>query len=108
MTSFRSFIYWNTLSLRDLNGTLAESKNTIIQQIPQNAQNTSVEPANLANKAANQIVYTTKSGNQSLKHLKVWTLKTDQVYIITYTAKIEDCERFLKIAEAAINSFQFQ
>jgi eukaryotic-like serine/threonine-protein kinase len=97
-----------TISLRDFNGTLADSKNTIIQQISQNLQNPVVESANLANKAAYQIVYTTKNGNSTLKNLKIWTLKNNKAYIITYTAKIEDYNRFLKIAEAAINSFEFQ
>jgi eukaryotic-like serine/threonine-protein kinase len=97
-----------TISLRDFKGTLDESKNTIIQQISQNIQNPIVESANLANKAAYQIVYTTKSGNNILKNLKIWTLKNNKAYIITYSAKIEDYDRFLSIAEATINSFEFQ
>jgi eukaryotic-like serine/threonine-protein kinase len=96
-----------TISLRDFNGTLADSKNTITQQISQNLQNPVVE-ANFANKAAYQIVYTTNNGNNTLKNLKIWTLKNNKVYIITYTAKMEDYDRFFNVAEAAINSFEFQ
>jgi eukaryotic-like serine/threonine-protein kinase len=98
-----------TISLRDSNETLAESKNRIIQEISKNIQNPIEElTTSLANKKAYQIVYTTTDGNKTLKHLKIWTLNKSKAYIITYTAKIEDYDRFLKIVEAAIDSFEFQ
>jgi eukaryotic-like serine/threonine-protein kinase len=47
--------------------------------------NITASPANLANKAAYQLVYTTKDENNTFKNLKIWTLKNDKAYIITYT-----------------------
>ncbi len=98
-----------TVGIQDFNGTLDESKNTIIKQIVQ-GKGTNVEesPANLANKAAYQLVYTTKDENNTFKNLKIWTLKNDKAYIITYTAKIEDYDKYLKVAETVINSFEIK
>ncbi|AFZ04429.1 serine/threonine-protein kinase [Calothrix sp. PCC 6303] len=96
-----------TISLEDSNGTLKDSKNEIIKGIGiQNLIEDST--TGLGNKEAYQIVYTTKNANKTLKHLKILTLNKSKAYIITYTAKIEDYDRFLKIVEAAIDSFEFQ
>ncbi len=60
----------------------------------------------LANKAANQLVYTGKNEGNSLKNLQVWTLKSDRVYIITYTAAIDDYDKFMQTAQEMIKSFE--
>jgi len=47
-----------------------------------------------------------KNEGNSLKNLQVWTLKGDRVYIITYTAAIDDYEKFMQTAEGMIKSFE--
>jgi eukaryotic-like serine/threonine-protein kinase len=96
-----------TVSFQPFSGTLAESEKEIIKQIPPD-QNLVVSSTIFANKDAYQVTYTTKFQDTTLKNLKVWTLKNDQIYIVTYTAKVEDYEKFLKPAEAVIRSFQIQ
>jgi eukaryotic-like serine/threonine-protein kinase len=96
-----------TVGVQDFSGTLDESKNTIVKQVSQST-NVTASQANLANKAAYQLVYTTKDEKHTLKNLKIWTLKSDKAYMITYTAKIEDYDKFLKTAETVINSFEIK
>ncbi|WP_414577664.1 protein kinase domain-containing protein [Anabaena sp. CCY 9402-a] len=100
-----------TINVGDFPGTLDESKDVFIKEIQNtvseaNIVNTST--ATLANKRANQLVFTGKNGKNRLKNLQVWTLKDNQAYVITYTAVIDDYDKFLPIAEKMIQSFQIE
>jgi eukaryotic-like serine/threonine-protein kinase len=60
-----------------------------------------------ANNAGYKIVYTTNENNQKLKKMEVGVLKNYQVYSITYTAKINNFDKFLPEAQKIIDSWQF-
>lgn len=98
-----------TISLEDLSSTLDESRNLFIQEIKNSVSEAKIVDSSettLANKRANQLIFTGKDGENSLKNLQVWTLKGEQAYVITYTATIDDYERFLPTAEKMIQSFE--
>jgi eukaryotic-like serine/threonine-protein kinase len=106
--SFQEII---TLSFKPFNGTLTESIKEVIKQIPQSEnqnQNLIASSTILANRDAYQVVYMTKIQDHTLKNLRIWTLNNDQIYIITYTAKLEDYDKYLKSAEAVIKSLEIQ
>ena len=60
----------------------------------------------MANKEASQLVFTGKNGKDILKNMQVVSLKSDQAYTITYTAKIDDYDQFVETAEKMINSLE--
>ena len=62
----------------------------------------------LANKEASQLVFTGRNGKDILKNMQVVTLKDDQAYTITYTAKIDDYDQFVETAEKMINSLEIK
>lgn len=97
-----------TISVNPFRGTLADYKKIVIEASKQGTKNISVNDATLANKAAYQLVYTTSYGNNTLKNLKVFTLENNKAYVITYTAKIEDYDKFFPIAQAMIDSFEIK
>ncbi|MBD2436609.1 serine/threonine-protein kinase [Nostoc sp. FACHB-110] len=97
-----------TIRIEPLNSTLNESKNLFIQEVKNTVDNAQIESSGettLANKRANQLVFTGTNDGNKLKSLQVWTLYNDNAYIITYTAKIEDYDQFLPLAEKMIQSF---
>lgn len=101
-----------TISVKDYSGTLDASEADIIKGIIDsseagNVMNTSA--TTVAYKPGYQIVYTgqKKDQNLNLKNLKVWTLRGEKVYIVTYTAQVEDYERFVQTAQKMIKSFEF-
>lgn len=97
-----------TISVNPFKGTLADYKKIVVEASKQGTNNTSVSEGTLANKAAYQVVYTTSNGNNTLKNLKVFTLENNKAYVITYTAKLEDYDKFLPTAQAMINSFEIK
>ncbi len=95
--------------LENYSGTLAQSTNLFKTEINKHVSEAKIIEQGstiLANKAANQLVYTGKNEGNSLKNLQVWTLKGDRVYIITYTAAIDDYDQFMQTAEKMIKSFE--
>jgi serine/threonine-protein kinase len=99
-----------TISVEDFSGTLDEftdsSKKDISNHLTEaNIINTS--EINLAYQRANQLVFTGKDGNNSLKNWQVLTLRNYQAYIITYTAETNNYDAFSQKAETMVNSFEF-
>jgi len=98
-----------TISVDKFSGRLDDLKKSSIQEI-----NNTVSGANIANKSvkilgnkeAIQLVFTGKNGQDILKNMQVVTLKGDQAYTITYTAKIDDYNQFVETADKIINSLE--
>ncbi|HIK06650.1 MAG TPA: serine/threonine protein kinase [Trichormus sp. M33_DOE_039] len=100
-----------TINVGKFAGTLDESKNLFIQEIKNTlpeANIVSTSTATLANKRAYQLIFTGKNENTRLKNLQIWTLKDEQTYVITYTATIDDYDKFLPLAEKMIQSFEIE
>ncbi|QLE59332.1 serine/threonine-protein kinase [Nostoc sp. TCL26-01] len=100
-----------TVNVGDFAGTLDESKDLFIKEIKNtltDANVISTTTATMANKQAYQLVYTGKNGDVSVKNLQIWTLKNDKAYVITYTANVEDYDKFLPIAEKMIQSLEIE
>ncbi|BAY18166.1 TPR repeat-containing serine/threonine protein kinase [Anabaenopsis circularis NIES-21] len=97
-----------TIRVEPLSSTLDESKDLFIREVKNTIDDAQIESSHettLANKRANQLVFTGKSDTGRLKSLQVWTLQNDNAYIITYTANLEDYQKFLPIVEKMIQSF---
>ena len=95
--------------LENYSGTLDQSTDLFISEINNRLSEAKIIDKGstiLANKAANQLVYTGKNGSKSLKNLQVWTLKGDRAYVITYTAAIDNYDEFVQTAESMIKSFE--
>ncbi len=100
-----------TISVEDFPGTLDEFSNSSINDIKNHmakAKIVNTSSTTLAQKPAEQLVFTGKDGQNSLKNLQVFTLKADKAYVITYTAQINNYEDFIKTANNMIKSFQIQ
>jgi eukaryotic-like serine/threonine-protein kinase len=98
-----------TISTETLSSTLDESKNLFIKEIKNSLSGANIVDTSeitLANKRANKLVFTGSNGENRLKNLQVWTLKGDQAYVITYTATIDDYDKFVQTAETMIKSFE--
>ncbi|MBO3458819.1 protein kinase [Aetokthonos hydrillicola Thurmond2011] len=95
--------------LENYSGTLDQSTDLFKSEIKKNLSDAQIIEQGstiLANKAAGQLVYTGKNDGKSLKNFQVWTLKGDRVYILTYTAAIDDYNKFMQTAEAMIKSLE--
>ncbi|MFN6502123.1 MAG: protein kinase domain-containing protein [Nostoc sp. DedQUE01] len=98
-----------TINVEDFSGTLEESKDLFIKEVKATLSDANIvntSETTLANKRANQLIFFGKDGKKSLKNLQIWTLKGNQAYVITYSAAIDDYERFLPTAEKMIESFE--
>ncbi|WP_193199269.1 serine/threonine-protein kinase [Nostoc sp. MG11] len=98
-----------TISTEPLSTTLDESRELFIQEIKNSLSGANIldtSETTMANKRANKLVFTGKSGENILKNLQVWTLQGDQAYVITYTAAIDDYDKFVQTAETMIKSFE--
>ncbi|MBE9209604.1 serine/threonine protein kinase [Nostoc sp. LEGE 06077] len=100
-----------TIRVEPLSSTLDESKDLFIREIQNTVDDVQIESSSettLANKRANQLVFSGKSDGGRLKSLQVWTLQNDNAYIITYTANVEDYHKFLPVVEKMIQSFAIE
>jgi serine/threonine-protein kinase len=98
-----------TISVDKFSGTLDDLQKSSIQEINNTVSGAKIvdkSVKNLANKEASQVVFTGKNGKDILKNMQVVTLKGDQAYTITYTAKIDDYDQFVETAETMINSLE--
>ena len=98
-------------TVEDFTGTLDEFKNSSIQDINNNIKEAKVIKTSeqiIVNKQGEELIYTAKDGDQTLKNLQVFTLKDEKAYVITYTAKIENYNDFIELAETMIKSFEIQ
>ncbi|MFY0546227.1 PsbP-related protein [Brevibacillus sp. H7] len=71
------------------NYELVETKDLVISNIP-----------------AKQIIYTGDQGIYRIKFLQTYFIKDNVAYIISYTADQEKFDKYLKLAENVITSFQ--
>ena len=98
-----------TINVGKFIGTLDESKDLFIKEVKNTvpeAKIVSTSEVTLANKRANQLVFTGKNGVTNFKNLQVWTLMNEQTYVVTYTAAIDDYDKFLPIAKKMIQSVE--
>ncbi|MBW4678271.1 MAG: hypothetical protein KME52_31120 [Desmonostoc geniculatum HA4340-LM1] len=98
-----------TISVEDFSGTLKESQDLFTKEVKATLSDANIvnsSETTLAKKRANQLIFIGKDGNNSLKNLQVWTLKGNQAYVITYSAAVDDYDRFLPTAEKMIESFE--
>ena len=96
-------------NLAGKNVTLAEYTQTSIEEIKlfsPDAEIVEQRNTQLANEPAHQVVYTGKEEGYTLKHLQIWTIKDNKVYIITYTAELNKYSDYLKTVQKMINSFE--
>lgn len=88
-------------------GTLDEFNKSNIQEIKNTLPEANIleeSSSFLANRPAIKLVYTGQNGTDTLKNMQIVALKGEQAYIVTYTAKIDDYDLFLKTAEKMIKS----
>jgi eukaryotic-like serine/threonine-protein kinase len=100
-----------TISVEDFSGTLADANDAYskeIKSILPEAKIIEQSSTILAYKPANQLIFTGKDGGNKLKNLQILTLRGQQAYIITYTAEINDYDKFYQTAEKMIKSFEMQ
>ncbi|MDF5706721.1 MAG: protein kinase [Nostoc sp. S4] len=98
-----------TVSIEKFYGNLKESQDLFSNEIKATLSNATIidtSETTLAKKQANQLIFLSKDRKKNLKNLQIWTLKNNQAYIITYSAGIEDYDRFLPTAEKMIESFE--
>ncbi|WP_066383473.1 MULTISPECIES: serine/threonine-protein kinase [unclassified Anabaena] len=98
-----------TITVDKFSGTLDELQASNIKEINNTLAGGKIltqSKTTLANKEARQLIFTGKSGKDSLKNMQVMTFKGDKTYIITYTAKIDDYDEFVKTAEKMIKSLE--
>ncbi|OCR02917.1 hypothetical protein BCD67_03210 [Oscillatoriales cyanobacterium USR001] len=91
---------------------LEEYTNQVLNEIKQDKTVTILEssPGILANKKAYKIIYNSKKAGQQeiVKNMEIWTLFNRKAYIIKYTAKPKDYDKFLSITQSAIASFTIE
>ena len=98
-----------TISVDKFSGTLDDLQKSSIQEINNTVSGAKIvdkSVKNLANKEASKLVFTGKNGQDILKNMQVVTLKGDQAYTITYTAKVDDYDQFVETADKMINSLE--
>ncbi len=98
-----------TISIDKFSGKLDDLQKSSIQEIHNTVSGVKIvdeSVTTLANKEASQLVFTGKNGKDILKNIQVVTLKGDQAYTITYTAKVDDYDQFVETANKMINSLE--
>ena len=61
---------------------------------------------NLGADEGRQIVYTSQENELPVQRMQTWSVKNNQAYVITYTAKPETYDKYLLTVEKMIESFQ--
>ncbi len=100
-----------TIAVQDFPESLEQFSKTSINDINKHfveAKIISESKPIVANKQGGELVYVGKDGQNSLKNLQVFTLKNGKAYVITYTAKINNYNDFIEIAETMIKSFEIE
>ncbi|MEM7553754.1 MAG: protein kinase [Cyanobacteria bacterium P01_A01_bin.84] len=90
-------------------GTLEESQKYFKNEIENSFSQVNIlssDTTTLAHKLASQIVFMGKDEDRELKNLQVWTLKDEKAYVITYTAEVNEYDKFLKKARTIVKSFE--
>ncbi len=92
-------------------GNLQDSMNEFLKETKESVPNSRISfsrinAINLGKQNANKLIFTAQEGNIKLTYLQVWTIKNNQVYVITYAAETDDYQKFVDTAEKMINSFE--
>ena len=98
-----------TISIDKFSGRLDDLQKSSIQEINNTVSGAKIvdkSVTTLANKEASKLVFTGKNGKDILKNMQVVTLRGDQAYTITYTAKIDDYDQSVETADKMINSLE--
>jgi serine/threonine protein kinase len=89
--------------------TLEDYKEELIDKLrdPKNNALTIEEERKIkiSDRPAYKIVYSRKDGQIELQQMEVFTIKNNQVYVLTYSAERAKYSKFLKIAQDTIKSF---
>jgi eukaryotic-like serine/threonine-protein kinase len=99
-----------TIEVIPQSSSLNEYTNQEVDKITQ-IQNVKIEdslPIQLANKPGHEVIYTVKEEGYPIKRKAVWTLKNNQVYIITYTARESQYFKFLNTFQEMINTLEIK
>ncbi|KAB8332756.1 serine/threonine protein kinase [Scytonema tolypothrichoides VB-61278] len=100
-----------TISVEEFSGTLDEFRKSSVQEINKNILNAKIVSTSqtfFANKLGSELVFTGKTGENSLQNLQVFTLKGDKAYVITYIAEKDNYDEFLKTVEKMMKSFEIR
>ena len=60
---------------------------------------------NLGAEAGRQIIYSGEENGSPVQRMQTWTVKDNQAYVVTYTAKPESYDKYLPSVEKMIESF---
>lgn len=66
---------------------------------------TSATRTTLANQEARKVIYHGEESGNQLQRMQIWTIKNNQVYIVTYTAKAQEYQKFDPIVTQMLRSF---
>jgi hypothetical protein len=68
---------------------------------------TSITPIQLANREARKLIYTEFEGSTQIEVMEIWTLRSNTIYVIQYTAPSSQYPQFINDVENVIvNSFE--
>jgi len=79
----------------------------IMRRSNANLQIQSTKATVLGDDPANELVISTKEQSYKLKVLKIYAIKEDKAYIITYNTLEENYDYYLETAREVIGSFEF-
>ncbi|MBD2607011.1 protein kinase [Scytonema hofmannii FACHB-248] len=100
-----------TISVEDFSGTLQDFSDRSTNHITRHLVKAEIQKPRetiLANKSAHQLIYTGQDGENKVKNMRLFTLRGDKAYIVTYTAAIDNYNDFIQTAETMIKSFEIQ
>ena len=60
---------------------------------------------NLGTEEGRQIIYSGEENSSPVQRMQTWTVKDNQAYVVTYTAKPESYDKYLPSVEKMIESF---
>jgi eukaryotic-like serine/threonine-protein kinase len=100
-----------TVRVEEFPGNLQDSMKEFVKETTNNVPNSQIyfgkaNAIKLGTQDANKLIFTSQEGNTKLTYLQVWTIKNNQLYVITYAAETDDYQKFVDTAEKMINSFE--
>jgi len=93
----------------EYSGTLANYQKIQETNIKNNLEASKIIEENttiVGNKPGIEIIVTAKNGQEKIKNMYVITLRGNQAYLITYTAPIDDYDKFLPTAKKMVDSLK--
>jgi serine/threonine-protein kinase len=100
-----------TISSFEYRGTLDQFQHIREQDITDNLEAgkvTKTDRIYFSDKEGRKIIATGKNGDNNIKNMYVMTLKENKAYVIIYSAKENDYDKFLKTVETIIQSIRIQ